>query len=395
MVRVARALDAQALFWYGKHWRAIEKLFDNLRWKGLNMPEQTGVIIIVGDAGPCLELIPVAALLKERKIPVLWVADAGPQAQAGNILARHGIPYETRGPNLGDNPGVILLGYSTKAIDAQNVWTGWAMTRRAKGGPIIPVVGYDDLFVNAIRPNVLDAEPDEILVISPLVEAMVRGRRPDARITVVGKSLHIPDERERQEKRAAIRAKYQLGADDFLAAFGFAGEPMEHAPTQTEEILKERKRFHPETIFAFRFHPAHPHKKELTEWMAASGLRSIDMNAEALLDVYMVSDAVVAGYGSTDAYRTVLMGIPTITMLFPDDLEYRMEIGYVGGIPPIVASNVLWGADTVSYLSSLLRRIHERPYLAHQRTQERANQFRDLCTSDAAERIAAAVMKYL
>ncbi len=359
------------------------------------MPEQAGVIIIVGDAGPCLELIPVAALLKERKIPVLWIVDSGPQAQAGMILSRHGIPFEMRGPNLGDDPAVILFGYSTKAIDAQRVWTGWVMTRRVKGGPIIPVVGYDDLFVNAIRPDVMGAEPDEILVISPLAEEIVRRRRPNTKITVVGKSLHIPDDRERQEKRAALRAKYNLGADDFLVAFGFAGEPADHAPVQVDEILWQRSMFHPETIFAFRFHPAHPYKKELAEWMSASGLRSIDTNAEPLLDVYMASDVVVAGYGSTDAYRTVLMGIPTITMLFPEDLEYRKQIGYADGVPPILADNVLWGADTVSYLSSMLRRIREMPELAHKRTQERANRFRDLCTPDAAERIVAAVMKYL
>ncbi|MFY9463309.1 MAG: hypothetical protein WAP52_03950, partial [Candidatus Sungiibacteriota bacterium] len=353
--------------------------------------------IVVGDAGSCLDLLPVAALLKERKIPVFWIADAGPRAQAGNILARHGIPCETRGPNLGDDPAVILLGYSNKAIDAQNMWTGWAMTRRAKGGPITPVLGYDDLFVNAIRPNVMGVEPDEILVISPLAERIVHGRRPDARITVVGKSLHIPDERERQEKRAALREKYKLGEDDFLVAFGFAEEPADHAVAQTAEILNERSRFHPATVFVFRFHPAHPQKKELAERMAASGLHSVDMNAEPLMDVYMASDAVVAGYGSTDAYRTVLMGIPTITMLFPDDLEYRMEIGYPNGTPPIVVGTIfdaLWGVDTVSYLSSILRRIREMPELACARTQDRATSFHDLCTPDAAERIAAAVMKY-
>ena len=359
------------------------------------MPEQDAVYVIGGDAGSTIDLIPAVALLKESGITVRWFADSGPQAQAGKILARYDIPYEVRGPSIGDNPPVILFGYSNKAVDAQNIWTGWAMTRRAKGGPIIPVIGYDDLFVNAIRPNVMDAEPDEILVISSLAERMVRERRPDVRITVVGKSLHIPDERERQEKRAALRAKYKLGEGNFLVAFGFAGEPPDHAPGQIDEILRERSRFHPEMIFAFRFHPAHPQSTELAQRMAASGLRTIDTHAEPLLDVYMASDAVVTGYGATDAYRTVLMGIPTITMLFPEDLEYRVQIGYVGGIPPIIASNVLWGADTVSYLSSLLRRIREMPDLTCQRTQERAEQFRDLCVPDAAERIAAVVMRYL
>ncbi len=359
------------------------------------MIERSGVFIIGGDAGSTIDLIPVVALLKESGITVRWFADSGPQAQAGSIMARHGIAYEMRGPNLGDDPAVILFGYSNKAIDAQNLWIGWAMTRRATGGKIIPVVGYDDLFVNAIRPNVMDAEPDEILVISPLAERLVRDRSPGAKITVVGKSLHIPDERERQKKRVALRAEYKLGAEDFLVAFGFAGEPADHAPAQIDEILRQRSVFHPETIFAFRFHPAHPRRTELAERMAVSGLRSVDMNAEPLLDVYMASDAVVAGYGSTDAYRTVLMGIPTLTLLFPDDLEYRMEIGYPGGIPPIIVGNVLWGVDTVSYLASMLRRIREMPDLARQRTQERAAQFRDLCMPDAAERIAAAVMKYL
>ncbi len=361
------------------------------------MPEQAGVILIAGDAGSLLDLLKPAAAFKENVIPVTWFADSGPQAQAGRILDKYNIPYEVRGPNVTDDPRVVLVACSTKAIDAQLVWTAWAQQRRAIGGPVIRVIWYDDLFVNAIRPDVMGAEPDEVLVISSLEEEIVRRRRPNTKITVVGKSLHIPSESERQEKRAVLRAKYQLKADDFLVAFGFAGEPADHVVAQTEETLKERSRFHPETIFVFRFHPAHPHKKELAARMAAGGLRSIDMNAEPLLDVYMASDVVVAGYGSTDAYRTVLMGIPTITMLFPDDLEYRKQIGYVDGIPPIIAghSHTLWGVNSILDLPDMLEYTRQMPNRVRELTQERAFGFLDLCTPDAAERIAAAVIKYL
>lgn len=360
--------------------------------------QQQRIYFVAGDAGAALDLIPVVAILKkEYGILVDWFVDSGPQARAGQILERYKIPYEMRGPGIADEPKVILVGCSTKAIDAQMVWTGWVRTRRAMGGLIIPVLWYDDLFVNSVRNSVLVSSPDVVLVINRLAEQIVKNRRPNVETAVVGKWSPdtLPSEEKMREKRASIRGKHGLKESDFLVSFGFAGEPAERAPAQVEEILKFKNYLPRNAVYAFRFHPAHPERQELAERIAVSGLQIVDTHGDDLLDVYGSSDAVVADYVSTDPYRLLMMGIPVITMLFPDDRAYRVELGYPDGVPPIVLHSKAWGAETMTLLASLLRRIREAPQRAREMTLTRANHFRDLFEPGAAERIAIEVMEYI
>lgn len=161
-------------------------LFDSMGVR--DMAEQGQVYVVGGDAGSVLDLIPVAATLKERGVLVTWIADVGPQAQAGRVLDRYGIPYEVHGPSIADDPRVILVACSTKAIDAQLSWTAWGRQRRVMGGQTTYAIWYDDLFGNAVRPTVLmGAAPDVVLVINDQAAKIVKSRRPTVETVVVGK----------------------------------------------------------------------------------------------------------------------------------------------------------------------------------------------------------------
>lgn len=194
-------------------------------------------------------------------------------------------------------------------------------------------------------------------------------------------------------RRASIRSKYDLRGSDFLITFGFAGEPASRAPAQLDEILRVKGHFDQSAVFAFRFHPAHPQRDFLWERVVESGLLFIDARAENLLDLYIASDAVVADYVSTDAYKNLLMGIPTISMLFPDDYDYRLELGYPKGVPPVISEAKEWGPTSPEAMVALLDFVHHRPTEArHYMRAVRAEPFRELLEPGAAERIAQEVL---
>lgn len=362
------------------------------------MPEQSDVYVIGGDAGSLLDVIPAVAILKESGFTATWFADSGLQAQAGRILDRYGIPYEVRGPDVADNPRIILVACSTKAIDAQMVWTRWARQRRAMGGSVISVIWHDDLFVNSVRGNVMTGLPDVVLCISDHAARMVKSRRPNVETIVVGKwgSDGIAGEERVREKRAAIRAQYGLEESDFLVTLGFAGEPAERAVAQVEAILRDRVALPRDAVYAFRFHPAHPQREELWERIAASDLPIIDARKENLFDLYLGSRAVITDYVGTDAYRLTKAGVPNGTMLFPDDTEYRKELGYPDGVPPILLADENFGMHSVGEIAEFLARVSEAlESMAEYTRTVRTLPFRQMFELDAPKLITGAVMNYL
>ncbi|MBI2053489.1 MAG: hypothetical protein HYT41_01965 [Candidatus Sungbacteria bacterium] len=296
--------------------------------------EQKILDVVVGDAGACLDLVPAVLKLQQDDVIIRWHVDPSPLARASRVLDQSGIPYDHRGPSdehRGHGSAKVLVGTSTKAIGLQLEWTGWASEYGESAW-------YDDLFVNSCRRDVMGACPDRIFCINGLAQNIVHKLRPGVPTAIVGKPSFgvLPSVEEVAATRKRIRAKYGLNEGDFLVTFGFAGEPAERAWAQLEQIMTHRSLFVPDTVFAFRFHPAHPRAGEMWRRVAESGLKIIDARAENLLDLYIASNAVATDYVSTDPYKLLCMGMPVVTMLFPDDLPYRNALGYLNGVPPIL-----------------------------------------------------------
>ena len=161
-----------------------------------------------------------------------------------------------------------------------------------------------------------------------------------------------------------------------MVTWTFAGDPQVRAPAQIAEIMQYRSVFHPEIIFAFRFHPAHPRAEELWQRTAVSGLRVIDARTDNLLDLCAASNFVVADYVSTDPYKLLFLGVPVATTRFPDDLPYRIELGYPDGVPPILMGYEGWGTESAQQVAGLLQHIHKNPHPARRVTFARSQVFR-------------------
>lgn len=351
--------------------------------------------VVVGDAGSALDLAPTLLKLQEQGVEILCHADPSPLARAGRILSQHGLVYDMRGPRAYDLRGGpfprVLVGTSTKAIGLQMEWTEWANKYK------VPVWWFDDLFVNACRRDVMHVRPDRVLCVTTLGKSIVERLRPGVPAVVVGKPSFgaLPSEDEVKAIRSRVRAKYGLGDGDFLATLTFAGEPQERALIQLEQIMSHRSLFRPDTIFAFRFHPAHPRVEEMWQRTAGSGLRTIDARTENLLELGMASDVVCADYVSTDPYKLVLIGVPVVTLLFPDDLSYRQELGYPDGVPPILMGHEGWGADSISWLVRMLERVRSYSLVVKRMTLARASIFCELTELNGTELLAQEIMRLL
>lgn len=362
--------------------------------------QERELCVVVGDAGAALDLgRPVEIVAERSGIAPKWTVDSGPQSRAARVLEQQKIPYTMDIGPVG-YPKVILVGTSTKAIDAQLAWTEYGRMLR-RGGAETYVVWYEDLFANSVYPKVMAVDPHAILTINELARKIVAGRRPDTPTAAVGKPTFgpLPSVLDTDIRGARARRRIGLSPEDFLIVFGFAGEPAHRAPAQLEAILGVKDDFPKDAVCAFRFHPAHPQSDELWERARASGLRTVDARKENLSELYLAAcphGAVVTDYVSTDAYRNVLLGTPTIITLFPEDREYRIELGYIGGVPPILTADQSWGAENAEHMLALIHRVNESPIAAGSYMQQVcAEPFRLLLEPGSAEYLAGVLLGFL
>jgi hypothetical protein len=332
-------------------------------------------------------------ILEKHGVSVKYFVDADTHAKAGtDLLAKLKNPvfYETRGPLPADRPKVIVVGTSATAVSGQVAWT----EHGHKNG--IPVVWVEDLWGTGERAEVLSVRPDEMLVIDEIAARIAVTVRPRLKTTVVGKPSfgELPSTEETVGIRAQVRSNLGLSPEDFLLSVGFGGDPAVRTITQLPLLLKLFQAYN--VVVAWRFHPKHPDATMLWEHATQSGIRSVDARSVDLTNLYIASDLVVADWGHTDAYKAVICGIPTVTMLFPDDTERRNRVGYPEGIPPIIATDLEWGARDVSEVGKLLQKsIAEGERIRSYTLAIRAKPFLDLVKPGAADRIADEVMKYL
>lgn len=358
------------------------------------------VYAVVGDIGAAKEMY-AGIMALPPEVEVRWFVDPAVNAKAGTeFLAKLKNPvlYEIRGPEAGDKPDLIVIGTSVTSCNGQIAWTKWGFGR-------YPVVWVEDLWGTGEYPSVLCVRPDEMLVVDEMAARIARGVRFGLKTTIVGKPTFgtIPNASRQVKIRRHVRKQFLIEKDEFLLTIQFGGDLPERTLTQLPEIVGLLRSL--SVVVAFRFDPKHPWKEKL--WAAAceSGLDIIDARALDLSELNIASNMIIADWGNTHAYKALLCGTPTATLLFPkhcvvgsnkvfDDYVHRVNRGFPGGVPPIVTS-LSWGAESPEELMRLIGYVIRNEADAKTETIERALQFRHLATPGAAERMAREFMKYI
>lgn len=237
--------------------------------------------------------------------------------------------------------------------------------------------------------------PNEILVVDAVAEHVAKSVRPGIATTIVGKPTFgtIPANSERPALRERLRRELGVADTDFLVTVGFGEVPTERALTQLPQFIELFRTMN--VVVAWRFHPKHAELPKLWRDATTSGVRFVDARAIDLTDLNIASDIVIADWGNTDAYKAVICGVPTVTMLFPDDTEARKSRGYLDGIPPIIATDTEWGATSIADTRKLIANIRDFPLWYSWNVRDiRAKPFLSLVEPGADERIADAIEKY-
>lgn len=356
-----------------------------------------GVAAVVGDIGGAKELLPAMQILEKRNLCIQWFVDPGPEARAGVILTNAGVSYEKRLPDPNDKPSVIVVGTSATAVSAQIIWTRFG---REKG---IPVIWLEDWFGTGSRKNTQVTAPNMMLTIHPIAEGIARNVRMDLPTKTVGKPSfsRIPTLIEKRlEIREQARRELRIMEGEFLVHWIFTGAPAERPWEQIEEFRRAGNQLAgSSTLMMPRFHPKHLKKVRLEAAMKEVLGDRFVAPAIGLDSAIAASDLVVADWGTTDAFTALFLSVPVATTLFPNDFDERVEIGFIGGIPPILMRTEgvyrEWGLVKATDICNRVRYIAEHRELAAFITQNRARGFQDMCEPDAAKRIADEISAYL
>ena len=189
--------------------------------------------------------------------------------------------------------------------------------------------------------------------------------------------------------------------NDFLITFSSGGNSPERAEKQLNILTPVLSQYN--VHVAWRFHPKLINAQTLLAFATANSLHSVDARTVDLTELCAVSDFAITDWVNSDAYKAVLCGTPTVTMLFPNDTERLHASGFINGIPPVVMDEDdgkitlnRWGAKSAWQVNALLRSTIQEPIATRAYTYNfRSCPFRDLVKPGARERIADAVMKYL
>lgn len=351
------------------------------------------IYIVVGDTGSAKELVPAARELTKRGAKVSWFADRSGKA-ASEVLAKEQIEFSHRGPEPGDRPDRILVGTSASAVDLQIAWTKFGKKK------CVTVLWLEDLWGTGEREVARETDPDVMLVVDRAAADIAHAVRPNMSFAVVGKPTfeklgsYIP---HAGDIRKSIRTMLGVDNTDVLVSYWSEGE----RPERVEEHLAQLRHLMGmavgDFVLATRIHPKIPdeRRKRLWEYAISGAVRAVDARKEIQEELIIASDVVVSDWGGTAGYIAVLLGIPTIVTLFPDDKEWREGAGYPQGVPPLVATHAADGARDPEELFGQLALIASDRVVAKRRTLTFCEPFLPLLKTGSARRIAEAVQGFM
>ena len=321
--------------------------------------------VVVGDMGGCKEAFYAIQALEKKlggNLGVNWIVDPADNAKAGVFLERQGVSYNRRLPLVEDNPDLLFVGTSATAVGAQVAWTKWA---RGKG---TPVVWIEDFPGTGQYPSVRDVDPDVMVVTDEISAINCRKIRPSMKpesVVVCGKPSFPSEVSPLLANKVGIRreVRAKLGVTDgdlmIMVSPGVGMNIVE----QLQAIAGIKNLCGRPVKFWVRLHPKMADGPRVAAWevIHVMGDAAAASSAEPLLErLTVASDIVVATWGSTCTYSAAFAGIPPVLLLFPDVLEEnqkRMDLGYDGGVPPLMQAGAAYAATGSGTLETNLRAI--------------------------------------
>jgi len=353
------------------------------------------VYIIVGDLGSARELLLAEKEIISRDARIKWFVSAG--GKAGDLLTKDKIVFRGRGPDASDCPDLLLIGTGATAYQAQIEWTKWGRANN------VPVLWLEDLWGCGEHSVVRGVSPDAMLVNDGVAAEIARTIRPDLETVAVGKATFEPlaeVEKNATEIRRRVRKELGVNMADFLVLYSSGGSP-DRAAEHLQALAKipnQSYGLRHNFVFAPRLHPKLPDDKKphLSKFVARGDKRAVDACRIPLEELIVSSEAVVADWGCTEGYKSVLLKVPTIVTLFPDDAndaERRTDVGYPGGIPPLIKTGSAIAVRSAEDLRDGLWEISHLYWAVIQAMAKNREPYIHLLRPGASARVADAVMK--
>jgi hypothetical protein len=353
------------------------------------------IAMVVGDLGSAYEMILAAPELEKRGAKLEWFADI--EGKGRNALQNAAISYigltfedvsywQARHTKM----DAYLVGTSATVNKLKISATQFGITVG------IPVFWLEDLWGTGEHMNSRSVSPNVMLVNDNLAGEIALSVRPDIKVVAVGKPTfekYLSMRERADEIRTNIRK--QLGVPDGLAliTMSFGGDPLERSEAQVPEVLSALKSFGDSVVVAWRFHPKHTRKFNLWNSAMRGGMLSVDASSTDLNELSIASTVVVADWGNTNGYVSVLCGTPTLTFLFPSQDKRLEGLGFPNNLPPVVARFPEWGVHSVADLSKALGScVREEEQARSFTIKNRSPQWEEACAPGAASRIAEAIL---
>lgn len=357
---------------------------------------------VFGDIGGANEGIPALEEVVKRGVPIRYFVSPEDRAKAGDVLKKRNLPYEQRLPEPHDNPKVIVIGTSATAAQGQIEWTQFG---KEKG---IPVIWVEDLWGTGERKRTRGVSPDVMCTLdSEIATQIVRSVRPDIRVEAVGKHTFemLAKYRENPKEMVQKVRKELMGRLEeraIMVTYWSGGESAERVEEHLKSLKWLDRLTNQAVVFAPRFHPKLPaeakeHLRKLAFGSNKMVADSTDFNPE---ETTIASDINIGDWGTTNMYVSAIFGIPAVMCLFPDSppqssKQERIDIGYPQGIPPLVAANAGWSAESGAGLNDALFLIMNALHMAKERVNKNGGVFVKLVDNPgAAKRTADIVMEY-
>lgn len=356
------------------------------------------IYVVVGDIGSAKDLVSAGEELAEYGHLIKWIADPKGKA-ASDVLTKKGIIFESRSsPIATDRPEIILIGTSASAVEAQIAWTQYGHEKS------IPVIWYEDLWGTGEREATIGVNPDIMLVIDETAEKIAKTVRPNLKTKVVGKPTYEQLNNfiaKTPEIRRKIHDELKVRPLNFLVSYWSSGEDPSRAKTHLN-ILKELSAIDGhQIILAPRLHPklAEDIKKELWDICRSGQCIVVDAQSVPQEELIIASDAVIADWSGDAGYKSILLNVPVLITLFPDDTEKRVKCGYPDGDPPHVASGAVppayCGTDISEFLQTCIVFDNLDSTAFHRALQKLYEPHLDLLKPGSVKRICQAVEECL
>lgn len=303
------------------------------------------VLMVSGDIGGAKIQLPVYKKLIEQGISARVVVDADPEAKAGTVWKKAGVPFEGTFPSAKFEDGiraadVIFAGSCATAFSAE-----YFAIARGKDFNRLTVIG-SDVWFNHARKYWRSANPDFWLAIDEVHQKDILKLRPNwlpDRVPILGQPAfdNLPTLiANKKQIREDIRAK--LGILDYEEVLLY-WSPSEHRDRCTEgfvTLIEGIRGIHSHSAYPAIIPRIHPKLKQavgeeydhlwreiIVKICKEYGCRLVWADNVNPQELNLAADVVLSQW-SSKSFTSAICGVPTVNVLLPEFRDFlENELG--------------------------------------------------------------------